>query len=190
MKMILIIVFVVLSSISVIAQNIDISRLYVESNKNTAYVLDYAVSLIPTYKKVSQNTINCAVTELKKSGMFNDIKTSLVPNGKGEYYLVLKPVYKGNLSRYVITQISIEGFESIDKKIVLKQLEKHKVKNGELFTFFLNNRRTIFKELAEFDTSKENTFGEDIWYKAYLMAPSSIHLVIMRDFVKQNCSTS
>lgn len=190
MKIILIIVFVVLSSISVIAQEIDISRLYVQSSKNTGYVLDYAVTLIPTYKKVSKNTINCAITELKKSGMFKDIKVNLILDTKGEYYLVLKPVYKGNLSRYVITEISVEGFQTKDKEVILEQLERHNVKKGELFTSFLNIRRTIVKEFADFDTGKEAAFGENIWYKAYLKSPSSIHLVIMRRSVVQNCPTS
>ena len=190
MKIILPVGLVVLLSISIVAQDVDISRLYVESEQDTAYILDYAVSLIPTYKKVSPGTINCAITEIKKSGMFKDIKTELVSVGKGEYYLFLKPVYKGNPSHFKITEISLEGFETIDKKAFREQLEKQNVKVGASFTPYRNIRHAIFEKLNDFDTGEEKTLTDNLWINAYLVSPSSIHLVLKQGRDIPTCSSS
>lgn len=179
MKLLLLIVFFGLSALLSTAQRVVIERLYVESDYNGSYILINAGQMIPAGEEIRTATIDCAISELKRSGMFRSLQSRLVPVN-GRFYLYLTPIYKGTPNNYRLAKISIE--ESLDEYATLLEgeLTKRNVKPGIRFLPFSELSRKIAASVKAVDKADEKRLVSEVWIDAFLEDQSSIRLEISR----------
>lgn len=114
---------------------LDSSSFYVESIEaqtvyDSRYIFERASRIVPPDKLVRMSDIDCLVSDLKASGLFEDVKAELVRTGPDTRKLVLTCAYRTTFDRLIIKGVEIEDVPDIDRARFRKELNKNGVKAG------------------------------------------------------------
>src|SRR5712692_10026220 len=125
--------FLMFLIISLTPAQFDSSNFYVESIEaqtiyDSRYIFERASRIVPPEKLVGMNDIQCLVTELKASGIFEDVKAEVTVTGPNTRKLLLSCRYRSHVDRFVISEIALDGFSYVDKSRFEKELDKRGVK--------------------------------------------------------------
>lgn len=159
-----------------------VKKVFVVSEYNSRYILTNANQLISSEKKINSAVIQCFVSNLEDSGIFQLITTELVPlENRNEYELQITPTYEGSVKNFVIKDISLTKSFGIDEKVFFSELEKKKIKLGMPFHPYTEIEMGIVDviESLEEKSGKEWKDFNDIWININLTDPNSINIDII-----------
>ncbi len=124
--------------ISLTPAQFDSSSFHVESIEaqtiyDSRYIFERASRIVPPEKLVGMNDIQCLVSELKASGIFEDVRADVTVTGPNTRKLFLSCRYRSDIDRFVISEIVLDGFPYVDKAKFRMELNKRGVKAGAPF---------------------------------------------------------
>jgi hypothetical protein len=130
--------FLMFLIISLTPSQFDSSNFYVESIEaqttyDSRYIFERASRIVPPEKLVGMNDIQCLVTELKASGIFEDVKAEVTVTGSNTRKLLLSCRYRSDIDRFVISEIVLDGVPYADKAKFRTELNRRGVKAGVPF---------------------------------------------------------
>ena len=135
-----------------------IDRTEVHSDYGSIYILRLANQLIPPDKLSTQSDIDCLVGEVKKSGIFGNIRARIIRarNGKTRK-LVVMATANPKLKRIRISEVILAGFSEIDSPRFRLALAGNGVKPGQfLLKYSLNElMERITKALREVNNERD-----------------------------------
>lgn len=115
---------------------------YVEVEAHTKYDSRYIFNrsnrIIPQDRPVKesdiQSAIECLVDELKATGLFEDVNANLVSMRKEDVRkLEISTVYHRQIEGFVISEITLDGLQEVDKAQLQSALNEKGVKPGIYF---------------------------------------------------------
>ena len=91
-----------------------VERVYVFSKYDPSFVLQLANTILPPNKEVSQADVECLITVLKDSGLFDQIKTKWSYSGKDIRTLELHCDPQPGREQFVVSRVSLVNLPQID----------------------------------------------------------------------------
>lgn len=173
----------ILFSFQFLEKEFYVKEVFVASKYNSRYILTYANQLIPSEKKVKLETVQCLVENLKESGIFQDIKTELMPLGNDEYKLIITPTYKPNVENFVINEIKLDKSFGINEEVFLEKLKEKNITLGTPFQPYTEIEVGIVDVIEELYNQQESEEAlPKVWIKLNLIDNTNLSLSIMSEF--------
>lgn len=150
------------------------SEFYVEkiganSKYDSRYIFNHVFQIIPQDKPVREseikNQIQCLVSDLKASGMFEDVKVELRRTEKANARtLLVDAIYRREIESFVISDIVLSGFSEADKAKFQSALNDRGIKPGAplLQYYYGELERKIGEALVE--SYPKNLYRNDKTY--------------------------
>ncbi len=166
-------------------QDIYIENIEVSNKYNSTYILSYANLFLYKVEYVDKEKIERVLNELKLSGLFKEIKWSLVKTkGQKSYLLKIKPKNKTNYQDIVIDEVVLDGFPEIDKGIFLDNLKKEGVllKStwvSHSFRNLLTKIRNALRDSSNFGQDRDSL--EVPWVTIRKSSSAGIKLIVHKD---------
>lgn len=114
-----------------------IEKIFTDTKYDSRYILGHALLFLPPDKRSNESDVQCLVSELKASGIFEDVQAKLIQTGKDDARdLEIKPIYHRDIERFVISEIALSGFPEIDRLKFQSLLKKKGIKPGIPFLRF------------------------------------------------------
>ncbi len=111
--------------------NLQVNRIFVESPYNASIVFEYANAAIPEDQPLMNGAIDCLISELKSTGLFTDLRVTLIPVQDGQKVDVnIVPTWIQQRQSLVIEEIVFDGFTGIDEGELRKKLESKGLAQG------------------------------------------------------------
>jgi outer membrane protein assembly factor BamA len=163
-----------------------INRIFVTTPYNASIVYEYANASIREGEPINQGTLDCVASQLRATGLFSEIKITRKPVTARLVDIEIVPVWSASRNDFVIGEITIEGFTSVDQNELLTRLGKKGVKAGTpLLKFPLPSIRKMvidsIREIYHADPGTMNGVEEqssDLSFKLDQISPHSVRLVL------------
>lgn len=169
------------------AMKLQVNRIFVESPYNASIIFEYANAAIPEDQPLMNGAIDCLISELQSTGLFSDLRVTLVPVQDGQKADVnIVPTWIPLRQSLVVEEIVFDGFTGIDEGELRKKLEgkglalgvpllQHPVQkiHGEV--------REAAKEVFKNDPKRADDFAEqvsELSVRLSLVAPLRVRLTI------------
>lgn len=98
---------------------------------DSRYIHDLAYLILPPDELRSSSDVECLVSELKGSGIFQDVQAELLKTDEENVRILkLDTVYQPALGNFVVSAITLNNFADVDPAHFRAALDKKGVKSG------------------------------------------------------------
>jgi hypothetical protein len=170
-------------------KDMKVGRIYVNTQHNASIIFEYAFAVLPENEVLQEGAIDCLVSNLKRTGLFTDVKVELKQSQEAwtrDFQII--PTWTSLVETYTIDEIVFEKFKGIDEeklRFILHQkglsrgalLMRHPVSNIEAMV-----KESIQESIVE-GKKRNNYFFEkydSLSTRIYLIAPDKVRIVIIR----------
>ncbi len=88
-----------------------VNRIFVESPYNASIIFEYANAAIPEDQPLEDGAIDCLASELRSTGLFNDVRIKLRPVADGRKVDVdITPTWVQQRESFAVEEIVFDGF--------------------------------------------------------------------------------
>jgi hypothetical protein len=173
----------------------DSSVFYIEkiganSKYDSRYIFNRAFQIIPQDKPVRESeiktSIQCLVSDLKASGIFEDVKVELRETGKANARtLLVDVVYHSELERFVISDVVLTDFSEVDKGKFFAALAGKGLKSGVPFLryYYGELERKIGEALVEAYPMSQYKGDKTYWLTIVADGMKKVKLVISPSYL-------
>lgn len=100
-----------------------VNRIFVESPYNASIIFEYANAAIPEDQPLEDGAIDCLASELRSTGLFNDVRIKLRPVADGRKVDVdITPTWVQQRESFAVEEIVFDGFTGVDEAELLANL--------------------------------------------------------------------
>lgn len=111
--------------------SLEVNRIFVESPYNASIIFEYANAALPEDQPLANGATDCLTSELYSTGLFTDIRVTLVPLQDGRKVDVnIVPTWIQQREKLVIEEIVFDGFAGINEGEIRKKLEGRGLAQG------------------------------------------------------------
>lgn len=164
-----------------------VNRVFVDSPYNSSVIFEYAKSALPEDQPLRNGAIDCLTSELQSTGLFTDLKVTLVPVQDGEKVDVnIRPSWIKQRQSVAIAEIELVGFTGIDEAHLRMNLKTKGLFEGSpLLQHPVQKIQTEIQEAAKEvfknDSKRSADFEEQISelsVRLRLVAPLKVRLTV------------
>lgn len=112
------------------AATFRVDRVYVFAKYDSSFALALANELIPPDRDVTQAEVDCLLSDLKASGLFDRIEAKWTNSGGNVRTLTLHCRPTPGREHFVVSKISLVGLREVDPKAFSKSLADKGLKPG------------------------------------------------------------
>jgi hypothetical protein len=162
-----------------------VHRVFVQTNYNAGIVFEYANATLPEDQPATSEAIKCLISQLMVTGLFADIRVTLKPiNGEDKVNVDILPTWNEPRDKFVIKEITIEGFAGVDEGQLIAKLQERGLKAGAplqayppptIRKFVLDSVREIYQSDVKQMYDAEDEVSE-FSMRLDLVAPHSVKL--------------
>lgn len=167
-----------------------IEKIEANSKYDSRYIFNRAFQIIPQDKPVRESeiktSIQCLVSDLKASGIFEDVKVELRETGKANARTFLVDVvYHSELERFVISDVVLNGFPEVDKSKFLATLSRKGIKSGVplLRYYYWGLERKIGEALVKAYPKSQDKGDKTYWLTIAPDGMKKVKLVISPSYL-------
>lgn len=124
-----------------------VERVEVQTKYDSRYIFERVSAIVPPNKLVRESDIECLISELKASGIFDDIRTKLIQTREDTRRLVLSATYHRQLENFIISDITLDELSEVDKAEFQLALDKKGLKLG--IPFLKYRYRELVEKITE-----------------------------------------
>jgi hypothetical protein len=145
-----------------------IRRVIATTPYDASIVFEYANEYIPEGTPLNNKKIEEFISQLKKTGLFIDIKTNLIPtDDPQEIDIEVIPTWNSQRDSFAIDDVVFDGFKDIDVMMMRKFLDNKGVgRNSKLLKYSVLRIKEFMYEAVETgykdDIKKMHKFEEQI----------------------------
>lgn len=104
-------------------EGIEIGNIHINTNQESIIFYSYAIPILRNHK-VKEEDINCLKSELKNTGLFNEIQIQTIQCKDGLTDIQITPKLNPKRGRLLIGNISINGLNGIEKELRTQLFQK------------------------------------------------------------------
>ncbi|HXG67137.1 MAG TPA: hypothetical protein VNO70_18690 [Blastocatellia bacterium] len=168
------------------SQQLKVGRVFVATPYNASIIFEYAKAIIPEGVPFKDEKINCFVSALKETGLFNDVQVKVTEDGQTADIEVI-PTWSQEVDTFLINKVVFEGFQAADETAFRRYLRRQGVKPGaRLFAYPLSKIQAMLQEaavkIAEGDLEKEEGLDKalsNLSFQVKVIAPQQVQVKIV-----------
>lgn len=128
-----------------------VDRVFVATPYNGSIIFEYANTVIPEGKELTDDLVKCFVSKLRATGLFRDVRIKLrtLEDGNRANIEVL-PEWDDSVETFVIRELAFDGLNDTDRETLRQHLRKRGVKPGiRLFEYHLSEIKAMIFEAVQ-----------------------------------------
>jgi hypothetical protein len=166
-----------------------VNRVFVATEQNAGIVFEYAKATLPEDQPATPKAIDCLKSQLMATGLFSEIRVTLKPiYGEEKVDVDIHPIWNESRNKFLIDEITIEGFTSVDKGELIKKLRQKGLRAGALLLSYppATIRERVLdsvREIYQSDFKRMNEAEEEISdfsLRLESVAPRSVKLTLTK----------
>jgi hypothetical protein len=166
-----------------------VNRVFVATEQNAGIVFEYAKATLPEDQPATPKAIDCLKSQLMATGLFSEIRVTLKPiYGEEKVDVDIHPIWNESRNKFLIDEITIEGFTSVDKGELIKKLRQKGLRAGALLLSYppATIREIVLdsvREIYQSDFKRMNEAEEEISdfsLRLESVAPRSVKLTLTK----------
>lgn len=113
--------------------NVNLNRIYVDSNRSSSLIFEYLNSTLNEGKPVSEETVRCVEESLMSTGLFSDLKIFMEPETVDSVNLRIKPIYRSDVNKLKIASLNFDGVAGLNTRYIQTALRDAGYGAGNIF---------------------------------------------------------
>jgi hypothetical protein len=165
-----------------------VERVEAHAQFDSAYILALANTLVPPDRPVTQSDVECLVSELKDSGLFDKVEAKWNNPDLGVRRLLLYCTSKPNRSRITISKFTLSALPGVNEEEFLKRMgDKGAVSGIALSQFSYDELNDIIDDSIHKSVSADfaGKYNGSAWVQFRVDESGSVEVLILPE--SPNC---